>query len=537
MSQPAQPSVLPQIQSRVQAMGLPIVRLDGLGQASVEEPSSQLARDVVSSPRFAEAVKELWHELTSARVQPVEPLPGVCLVRLPQARKPLPGESHEHERIFAAMVLSEDLPSFEALHDTQPAGDEPWPGVELTPSQAAANIASMLVWMHDDATIKDLRTGEAKTLSGELANTYEELSLLYRLSASMTIAQPPREFFGFACRELQTVLGVKWLALQLIDGQPQLEELSSSPFVAGDAGVVPQTLRRLGLQLILRFGQHTQPVLVEEAASIGLPVLPSAVNNLLVVPLRSQNGPVGVLFGGDRTDGKPLTSSDAKLCDSLANSLTIYTQNLVLYEDMHGMFVGTLQALTSAIDAKDSYTHGHSERVAMVAKQLAQQIGFDANTVERTPLSGLVHDVGKIGVPESVLTKPGRLTAEEFDQIKRHPEIGARILQGIAPMQDLIPGVLHHHERWDGGGYPYGLTGKDIPLFGRVLCLADSFDAMTSDRTYRAGRPLDATLEEIKRCAGTQFDPELAAAFVEIEFDPYYQLIQTHQQQTTRRSA
>ena len=140
-----------------------------------------------------------------------------------------------------------------------------------------------------------------------------------------------------------------------------------------------------------------------------------------------------------------------------------------------------------------------------------------------------MHDLGKIGVPEAVLTKPGRLTDQEFALIKKHPEIGARIISDIRPMQDLVPGVLYHHEAWDGSGYPYGLAGEQIPLFGRLICLADSFDAMSSNRSYRDAMSVDQVLQEIDRCRGKQFDPRLAGIFLDMDFTTYFEMIRDHQ--------
>src|SRR6185503_20535017 len=124
--------------------------------------------------------------------------------------------------------------------------------------------------------------------------------------------------------------------------------------------------------------------------------------------------------------------------------------------------------------------------------------------VDRIYMAAILHDVGKIGVPEAVLQKTGKLSPEEFEQIKKHPEMGARILGDIKQLQDIIPGVLHHHERYDGKGYPHGLSGEGIPLLGRIICVADCFDAMTSSRTYRKAMPLEVALPEMRRCAGTQ---------------------------------
>jgi len=180
------------------------------------------------------------------------------------------------------------------------------------------------------------------------------------------------------------------------------------------------------------------------------------------------------------------------------------------------MFAGTVHALIRTIDAKDPYTRGHSDRVAAFAQLLARTAGFPDDMVARSYLCGTVHDLGKIGVPEAVLCKPGRLTDEEFARIKEHPSIGHRILADIPHLQEVLPGVLEHHERWDGTGYPGRLAGESISLLGRIVCVADCFDAMTSARVYRPARPVGEVLQEIERCAGTHFDPALAEAFARI---------------------
>src|SRR5437764_14234975 len=149
-------------------------------------------------------------------------------------------------------------------------------------------------------------------------------------------------------------------------------------------------------------------------------------------------------------------------------------------------------------------------------------------------MAGLLHDVGKIGVPEAVLQKTGRLTPEEFDEIKKHPEIGARILRDVKQLEDILPGVLHHHERYDGRGYPSGLAGENIPRMGRIICLADCFDAMTSSRTYRKALPLEVALTEIRRCSGTQFDPVLSEAFLRTGAEGFRDLLRNHQEKSKK---
>jgi putative two-component system response regulator len=176
---------------------------------------------------------------------------------------------------------------------------------------------------------------------------------------------------------------------------------------------------------------------------------------------------------------------------------------------MKDLFMGMLHALVNSIDAKDPYTRGHSQRVAWLSRYILKLTGADETQCQRAYLSGLLHDIGKIGVPDTVLTKEGTLTDEEYDLIKRHPVIGAHILARVRQVGDLVPGVLHHHERFDGKGYPQGLSGHAIPELGRVVGLADSLDAMTTSRTYRRAMPLEIAVAEIRRCSGTQFDPAL----------------------------
>jgi putative nucleotidyltransferase with HDIG domain len=189
-----------------------------------------------------------------------------------------------------------------------------------------------------------------------------------------------------------------------------------------------------------------------------------------------------------------------------------------LYADLQDLLMGVLHALTATIDAKDPYTCGHSQRVAMLSKLLAQRVGFPPAKVQELYLAGLLHDIGKIGVPEQVLCKEGRLTDEEYGSMKRHPSIGAKILQGIRQLDEVIVGILTHHERPDGKGYPQRLSGAQVPIEGRIVGLADVFDAMTSDRTYRKAMQLNVVLAEIRRCAGTQFDPLLVDLLMTFDF-------------------
>ena len=170
--------------------------------------------------------------------------------------------------------------------------------------------------------------------------------------------------------------------------------------------------------------------------------------------------------------------------------------------------------LVSLIDLRDRYTGSHSSRVANYSRDIAMQLGLSDTETDSIVLAASLHDIGKIGVPDHVLLKPGKLTDEEFDWIKRHPEYGWMALRNVEGFEQESLMVLHHHERLDGRGYPAGLRGSEIPLGARIIAVADSFDALTTDRPYRPGRGQLAALQEIKRCAGTQFDPAVVDAFV-----------------------
>ena len=528
---------------RVQELGLPLLSIDADGAVRAESVHERLHRAIVQAPAFAAAVRDRLDEVRAAIDQPCAVWPGVWLLALVPARRRR--SSRAEAQAFAATLFVDaaftEADQFRLVCDQQQLDATAFAAslsaAALTHATERDRLVKLLQWCAQDAIQAERRSTEIQSLSQQLSESYEEISLLYRLSTTMTVDVPPATFLTDACLELQQVVGLKWMALQLVDSDPRLNELAGQVFAAGATDCDTQTLRRGAHEWILHPAAAPKPMIIDHAGTLGIAHLVKLATNILIVPLMREDRLIGVLFGGDKLDGDAISSIDSKLCNSFAGSLSIFLDNTMLYDDMQAMFLGTLHALTASIDAKDSYTHGHSERVALMSRQLAIAAGLSDDLVERVYIAGVVHDVGKIGVPEAVLTKAGRLTDEEFELIKAHPEIGARILSDIRQMKDLIPGVLYHHERWDGRGYPHQLAGTDIPLFGRLICLADSFDAMSSNRTYRKAMALDQVLEEIRRCAGSQFDPELAALFVDLDFTPFHELIAQHQQMSEQVDA
>ncbi|MCS7066808.1 MAG: response regulator [Fimbriimonadales bacterium] len=196
---------------------------------------------------------------------------------------------------------------------------------------------------------------------------------------------------------------------------------------------------------------------------------------------------------------------------------SLLTSQVRQYEDaMQRSYRATLDALLAALDTRDTETEGHSERVAAYTMAMARRLDLSPDELVNIERGALLHDIGKIGVPDSILYKPGPLTPEEWEIMKQHPVIGYRMCMKVDALRPAAPIVLHHHERWDGQGYPYGLAGEAIPLGARIFAIADTLDAITSDRPYRKAKSFAEAREEIVRCAGTQFDPEMVKLFLEI---------------------
>ena len=234
--------------------------------------------------------------------------------------------------------------------------------------------------------------------------------------------------------------------------------------------------------------------------------------SLVSVPLRMKTRLLGWISVASFTKQKRFNEGHRKLLSIVGSRAAAAIENARLYEDLRATFQQTIQGLARAIDKMDRYTAGHSERVATYATYLAVRLGLAPDVVEIVRQSALMHDIGKIGCVMN-LNKPGKLTQDEYEVFKRHPAYGKDILDPIKFLHPLVPGVHLHHERWDGRGYPLGLGGNDVPLIARIIAVADTYDAMTSDRAYRRALPHEVAVGEIERCSGSQFDPEIAHSF------------------------
>ncbi len=236
------------------------------------------------------------------------------------------------------------------------------------------------------------------------------------------------------------------------------------------------------------------------------------VRSILVVPMLFQGKLLGVLEAVNPSLKRFIVDEALELFGFFANQAASAISNAKLFGDFKDLFVNTVRSLSHALEAKDEYTSGHAHRVAAFSIGLAKEMGMSLKDIENVELSALLHDIGKIGVPEGILTKPAKVTEAEFEEIKKHPVHGFKILEPLEHLEEVLPGIMHHHERWDGKGYPDGLKGGDIPLAARIVCVADAFDAMTSTRPYRKALPDDEALKRLKESSGTQFDPDVVDA-------------------------
>ncbi len=282
-------------------------------------------------------------------------------------------------------------------------------------------------------------------------------------------------------------------------------------------------------ELAVRFGTDSRTVVVLNSSRLnGFESHYSNLRHCLIARLGNKPEQFGWILvlnrDGDRLQG--MTEADLQLgtdefgtfeAGLLQSAVTLFMthgRNLALVHEKDTLLIGAIRSLIIAIDAKDAYTFGHSDRVAMIAKRLALQMGIGHRGCQEIYMTGLLHDIGKIGVPDAILGKPGKLTDEEFDQIKQHPLFGYRILSHLEQLSFALDGVLHHHEYYDGTGYPHRLQGEDIPLFGRILAVSDAYDAMTSDRPYRKGMSTERAEQILRDGAGTQWDPVVVDAFM-----------------------
>ena len=236
--------------------------------------------------------------------------------------------------------------------------------------------------------------------------------------------------------------------------------------------------------------------------------------DMLCVPLKLKDKIIGALEVINKLGGDVFNSLDLELFQLLANQVAIAIDNSRLYKELQETFLQTSEALADAIEKRDPYTGGHTKRVLRYSMVIAKYLNMDSYEKDRLKISAILHDIGKIGIEDVILRKPSRLNKSEFDEMKKHPVFGHEIVEKIVQLRDIIPGMMYHHERLDGTGYPEGLDGSNIPLIAKVIAVADTFDAMTTDRPYRKALDSHTAIEELKKGSGKQFSADVITAFI-----------------------
>jgi HD-GYP domain-containing protein (c-di-GMP phosphodiesterase class II) len=514
------------LRERCAALGLSSWRCDNAGTILSEPqdrgPVGLLLGSSIITKLLRDAVKQ-WGLLPAGQAPAVEELfPGCWAIPLSEERR--------KERVgfvvamaFGQRALDEEffLAACRAAHlDAQATRKSLLPRARFDSASAAA-LRESLLWMAADLGKLE---EHGKTVSGftrQLTDCFETIDLLYTLGRSMNDLTQPSQFVQRMCDRLRGALPFTWIGATFANDSAVAGGAAGRFFASGEVGLDQDALSAAAAE-VCKDHEPQVPLILTELNGEAIP----GSGQVLVQPIWRGGRHAGALLAGDKYGDDPQVSSyDIQLLEAASGYVGAFLDNAVLYAEQQALFLGTLEALTASIDAKDRYTCGHSRRVAHLSHRLALAIGMSEEDADRVRIAGLVHDVGKIGVPEAVLVKAGRLTDQEFDAIKKHPEIGFRILKDIRLLTDVLPGVLHHHERYDGRGYPHGIAGEAIPQLARIIALADTFDAMSSNRSYRAAMPRAETLAEITRCAGAQFDPEMAKVFVTLDFSEYDRLV------------
>ena len=380
-------------------------------------------------------------------------------------------------------------------------------------TQAAGALTSLFEHMvAREAAVTDL--------ADALMTGYEELNLLYTLLPAMATKVDPAEIGQVLVDEAAKTLGCRRVSLLVLD------EKRKAYRVLGSCGLPPEAL---DVDIPVSGSVAAEALAGDDVFVVDhMSQRPDLAGRsrgqyegdgfaVVRVPLKAHGEALGFLTATERIDDAEFTAHDHKLLEGLSAMGASALLNCRLHTTVNKQMISTIHALASAVDAKDHYTHDHAGRVARLCVATARQLGVtDAKTCREVELAGLLHDIGKIGIPDAILSKPADLTPEEFRQIQAHVKVGARIVSHVPGLERVAEATLHHHERYDGLGYPSGLSGEDIPLAAALIAVTDAFDALTSDRPYRQAGSVEDALQELRRCRGAQFNPCVVDAFVAV---------------------
>lgn len=344
-------------------------------------------------------------------------------------------------------------------------------------------------------------------LARENVHLKEQIAL-HKMSEAISTATSIQDILNLAMDTVQSVIGVKSASILIREKENQVPipyitrdrsgDDSCQQFLAGHHDLCRQALDRL----------ESQSGVFSESGS------GRKIRSLAAYPLMSRGVAVGLLTIVHDDPFMPIRPGRLHLLSIIASKVAAAIENNRLYEHLQSSYLKAIKALANAIEARDGYTRGHTDRVTVIADLIASRLGWSEEKRRELKMGCTLHDIGKIGVPDAILNKPGRLTVDERRHIEEHPLVGAKMIEGIDYLEAAIPYILYHHEHYDGSGYPHGAAGEDIPIEGRLLAVADTYDAIVTHRPYRKGADSQKAIDELIRFKGKQFDPIIVEVLV-----------------------
>ncbi|HZL85288.1 MAG TPA: HD domain-containing response regulator [Candidatus Krumholzibacteria bacterium] len=475
---------------------------------------SQAGMQVSSCGQAEQAILQVLHERPDAVLSELD-IPGFDTIGMCRAL---------HDRVPEIPVLlvasGDDEGSYSLAME---AGAADYMRQPVTPTFVAERVRSVVTraragvnHRRRDTASRSESRGGSQNLSRELRRQELKIQSLFELSQNVVGCLELDDLYqGFMLTAMGQI-GLASGALFHLDAGSRVLDVVCR-------GVSTREVRRLldfraGLGLYLL--RAPQPLLLEEQ------IFPRELANEVravretgfgvACPMAAKGAPVGVALFGHKVSGLPFTADDLVMLTAVCNFAGPALEGARLYSELHRTYLSTVRAFVSSLEAKDTYTRGHSERVADYARVVGGTMGLGRHEIDMLVFGAVLHDIGKIGVSEGILNKPGPLTPEEWRIVRAHPEMGARIISNIDYLEPAIGLILHHHERIDGRGYPHGLVGSDIELGTRIVTVVDSFDAMTTNRPYRIAMPVEKAITLLRGNAGRQFDPEIVTRFIDL---------------------
>jgi HD-GYP domain-containing protein (c-di-GMP phosphodiesterase class II) len=355
---------------------------------------------------------------------------------------------------------------------------------------------------------------ELEDMTKELGLRYEELNFVYEIGGPLVHIKDLKEALDYIIRRAKELIEAD-LAFVHIPTKGVRRLLHSNQTECPRELVEDQSAQKVTSRLVQALDvsrDYLSKTDLEHEPVVEF--LLRKCSHMLIVPVLFEEKIEGILLFARISSGQKFTIGDKSLIAVVADMVSGKVTNAELFRDLNRFLISLMRSFVSAIEAKDPYTSGHSERVSQIALAIGGKLGLDDKEMELLNYASILHDVGKIGVPEHILNKPARLTADEFAKIKEHPVKGCKILQPIKNLKECLPGILYHHERIDGRGYPEGIPGHQIPRAAKIIAVADAYDAMTTDRAYRKALKVEEAVEELVRVSGAQIDAKIAQVFV-----------------------